>query len=369
MKKSLDKKICPILFSGHNERAVITLCRHLSESSVRFYIVARDREDVIFKTKWRKNVIVLRQTSDLTTDLMSHISQAVQNRGLIPALCPTSEFLNQFFLTNAEDIQNQGWHLTLPSSDIYLSLSDKLYAPGEIESLAGIRAPDRLPDDYWTAPCVLKPKTNIQEGTVHYPIICRTQKQLQDSIDKIHPSRWFAQKWVDGRSIYLCAYLDRQGGWNAYWQENLLQQSGGKSIVLAHTCENPGIDVSELMQGLKEKRYSGPFMMEIIITGKGELKFIEVNPRFWGPLELARKALPNLISRFFSDLQLLQPPQEGSANNDTMYWYSWEFGARQSTCRKFSGTDKLDDSIDMTELLIKHDIYAQEDTKELHRKH
>jgi hypothetical protein len=47
-----------ILFSGHNDRAIITLCRYFAASEVQFAIVCSSEADLITQTEWSVNCII-----------------------------------------------------------------------------------------------------------------------------------------------------------------------------------------------------------------------------------------------------------------------------------------------------------------------
>lgn len=364
--KWLDQ-ITAVLFSGHNDRAVIALCRFLAEAGHPFCIVSSGPQDAIYKTHWSSRVIMQRTSSILDISLMARIHDAVKQQGGVPVLCPTSEYLNRFALEQQDQIRSQGWHWMLPAPDVYLRLSDKSSSPSVMHSLLGIDSPPLQPVGAWQAPCVLKPMHNVLQGKVRYPMLCRSYSDLQIAMSEVDAANWFSQAWVDGQSHYLCAYLDRLGGWDAFWQKNLLQQPNGKSIVLASTGSNPGIDVDHLMRGLHLMGYRGPFMMEVIEDSQGQLHYIEVNPRFWGPLELCRRAHPALLHRFIGDMT--DAPACASCDLEVPdAIYAWAFGAKQQPWRVYPAAAKFSVA-DLNHQLQTHDLYVSPDTQALSNFH
>ena len=356
-----------VLFSGHNDRAVIALCRFLANACQPFYIVSSGPQDAIFRTNWGSRVIWQRTSPILDLSLMARIRDAVTQQGYVPVLCPTSEYLNRFALEQQDPMRSQGWHWILPAPDVYLRLSDKSRSPSVMHTLVGIDPPPLQPMGAWQAPCVLKPVRNILQGRVRYPLLCRSSSELQLAMGEVDQADWFAQTWVEGQSHYLCAYLDRQGGWDAFWQKNLVQQPNGKSIVLASTGTNPGLDVERLMRGLHLIGYRGPFMMEVIEDSRGRLHFIEVNPRFWGPLDLCRRAHPALLQRFVCDMtEAPSPPTRAIAVPDTTY--AWAFGAQQQPWRVYPAASTFS-AADLYHQLQAYDIYAAPDTRALSNLH
>lgn len=359
-------KLTPVIFSGHNDRAVVALCRYFTSIDQMFILVARDAQDIVYQTSWVGNVIIQRDNSTLNIHLMSKIAHDVNLRGLIPSLCPTSEFLNNFALNNREEMKSQGWHFVFPSIDVYASLSNKSRSPLVIESLIDLQAPSSFREDDWQAPCVFKPNVNVSEGRVLYPRFCKTSDELISFKNSTDFNYWFCQEWIDGQSLYFCCYLDKWGDWSGFWQENLLQQPDGKSMVLARTCENPGVDTSKLMSGLYEMGYRGPFMMEVIQDAEKKLFFIEINPRFWGPLDLARRACSELLHRYISDMNGVRMAMK--SHDNVLCLYAWAYGARLTPLKIYPAA-KYYSFKQIQSLLESNDVYSLPDTRALSLKH
>lgn len=354
---------CPIMFSGHNDRAVVALCRYFHAVEIPFFLVARHGTDAIFNTQWSDHVFFQREEAALNVQLMERIATSLRALGLSPVLCATSEFLNCFVLDNHAAMSAGGWNCALPEPVLYRSLSDKGCSGSIIHEMTGLTSPAVQPPGRWGSPCVLKPKHNVMNGKTLYPIFCNAPDELATALEKIEIEDWFSQEWVEGQSLYLCAYLDKAGYFDCYWQENLLQQPGGKSIVLARSTVNPGIDVAALMAGLHSKGYFGPFMMEIMRDRCGRLFYIEVNPRFWGPLNLSLKVCPGLLNRFAVD-QDLMPLRLMASQDGTDHWYAWAFGALNGYCRRYPAAEAYTDA-DIGTLLRQYDVYASQDTQPL----
>lgn len=357
----LNRGIVPVIFSGYNNRAVVSLCRFFFQAGQKFHLIAA-HDDAILRTEWRKHVLFRRRNSELNLSLIQNIYSLVAEKHEIPALCSTSEFLNTFVLKNSEQMKSSGWGWLLPNRSVYEDLTNKLTSKEMMKALIGLKSPSTLAMNDLTFPLVLKPKKNFQDGKICYPIICQTDDDFLLALGGINSNEWFAQEWLDGQSLYLCAYLDRSGGWSAYWQENLCQQPNGKSIVFARTCSNPGINVDLLMSELHIKGFHGPFMMEVIRDLTGELFFIEVNPRFWGPLELGRKAFPQLLGRFLADLRC--EPQVASAEYSPQeeIFYAWAYGARKPFLRSYPSFSSIQMPGCLDDWLESNDIYNMPDT-------
>ena len=347
-----------LLLSGHNDRAVVALCRFFAQHRLPFVIVASGAHDAIWRTAWAAQVVMSRMDKRLDVDLFQAAVRAGQQAGLV--YCPTTEFMNQFVLDQRMALQAAGLQVGLPAAAVYAQLTSKLYSRAVVQQLTGIRPP---PDMAWThlkAPCVLKPRHNVCGAQVLYPQLCRTDDALQAARVGLDPTQWFAQAWVEGQSHYLCGYLARDGQRAYFWQANLLQQPGGKSIVLARSGSNPGVDEERFFDGLQALGFHGPFMMELLSDAQGTLHFIEINPRFWGPLQLALTACPRLLNLFARDHGATLP--EPAAPSPGPHWYAWAQGARQGSCRRYPVAEGLH----VGELLRQHDVYAAPDTQALH---
>ena len=359
-----------LLFSGHNDRAVVALCRFFTLAKVDWWIVASGAHDPICRTHYRSQIIFSRLDKSVDVGLFSAIANAVEGRVVV---CPTTEYINQFLLDHSAELDAVTGSVIdpgLPDRSVYACLTSKFFSQALIRELIGLDAPSALPWPPEQVPCVLKPRENVMRSEVLYPKLCMTENDLRIALRELDPHRaqeeWFAQKYVTGQSYYLCAYLTRQGEYAWFWQENLMQQAGGKSIVLARTCDNPGIDAARLFAGLIARGYRGPFMMEVIRDTAGALHYIEINPRFWGPLQLALNACPEILVLFLRDhgVAMTEPMPQPAVPA----WYAWAYGALAGNCRIYpaAAADLVEDA---ARLLIAHDVYAAEDTLALHLAH
>lgn len=360
-----------VLFSGHNDRAVVSLCRFFASRDLQFAIVCASLSDAISQTDWLVNAVISRIDRALDVSLFKVVLQAVHSiygTSAQPVYCPTTEFMNQFVLQERAALSQLGWSIPLPNADVYLALTNKAHSQDIVEKLIGLAAPPKLE---WTdlhAPCVLKPRKNISDGMIRYPLLCRTEAELQLALKVADSEGWFAQSWINGQSYYLCAYLTADGRHAHFWQQNFLQQPGGKSIVLARTVSNPGIQLAPLMEGLHELGYHGPFMMEVIRDDVGRFYYIEINPRFWGPLQLAVDACPNILCLFACEVGVEINEHTGSAStgSNDEYWYSWQFGAQMDDCRRYPALVHADPPLPLLYLLKRWDVYGKPDTQSLH---
>lgn len=350
-----------VLFSGHNDRAVVALCRFFDAKEVDFVIIASSQADAIIRTAWGSKVIFTRLDKKLDVELFKQIQLASNINKLI--YCPTTEFMNQFVLENREELEQIGYVINLPSKSIYLDITSKFKSALVVENILGIKAPPNLNWDDLTVPCVFKPNYNVENGKVLYPILCFSEIEASRESNRLTRSNWTIQKYIKGQSYYLCGYLTKDCQYEYFWQLNLMQQPNGKSIVLAKSTENPGINVEQFFKGLSRVGYFGLLMMELIIDENSNIYYIEINPRFWGPLQLTLDTNPKILELFVSDcgIDIKSSPLPDKKD----YWYSWSHGAKDPNCKHYPLlADYGDDEI--KKLIEANDLYLKKDTLKLH---
>lgn len=352
-----------LIFSGHNDRAVVALCRFFDQVGLPFCIVSSGRDDLIHDTIWCDRVIFNRCDNVISMACFRQLASSQSDKLIY---CPTNEFINDFLLAHRDSLQVCDLEIGLPERAKYGELTSKSQSQVVLTSLCpALRLP--MPQDIRIpqAPCVLKPLRNVADGRVLYPLLCRTPTELADALTGLDRAAYFAQDFIAGQSHYLCAYLARDGRVASFWQINLMQQPGGKSIVLARPGANPGLDEAALFAGLHARGYHGPFMMEVIASDTG-LYYIEVNPRFWGPLQLALDVCPAILGLFAQDhgfdveLPTARQPEQAC--------YAWAFGAATPGCVLHPAAQSLSRH-QIEQLLHTHDVYAREDTQALHARH
>ncbi|GAB6091107.1 hypothetical protein [Spirochaeta dissipatitropha] len=319
-----------LIFSGYNFRAVLSLCRFFTEQGIPFALVASDKEDDIFKTIYKKQVIMIRQDKNLTIELFQQIRELFSET---PVYMPTSEFLNTFILHNINKLESFGFQFPIAQAETYKmvtnkSTSEDLFVNKEIQKIPTMSL------EQLSAPCVIKPRINILNGKTLYPIICHNTEELEKNLQQIHPEDYFFQKYVDGASYYFCGTLF-DGNATGYWQENLLQQAGGKSIFFARSTTNPGVNEESILGVLKGLQYQGPFMIELI-QAEEVFYFIELNPRFWGPLQLGIDFAPYFLTSFtekYFNVTVSSTIQE--LNQNITVYYSFDAEVNMNSIRNY----------------------------------
>ena len=351
-----------LIFSGHNDRAVVSLCRFFDRAGLPFVIVAAGPGDAIHRTRWRGRVAYNR--IDKIVDV-AWLRQLAESLGSL-RYCPTTEFINHLMLAHREPLAEAGWQLGLPDRDLYAVLTSKARSQALVMALCPqLHLPGAQPMAAPRAPCVLKPIDNVAAGRVLYPILCRTELELDAALAGLDREPYFAQDFIFGQSHYLCAYVARDGRLAWFWQINLMQQPGGKSIVLARPGRNPGLDEGRLLRGLHARGFHGPLMLEVIESA-GRLFYIEVNPRFWGPLQLALDVCPAILELFARDMGA--DPRLPAAQTPRQPVYAWAFGAGEPGSVAYPAARALTPE-QIQQMLQDHDVYAAADTRALHACH
>lgn len=342
-----------LIFSGRNERAVVALCRYFNENNLPFRIVASSFNDRVLRSAWKSNVIFIRENNKVNLDLFVKIKSYFL-RGDSIIYCPTTEYINDFCLNNRNILNRLNYRVLIPDKNIYDKLTNKSTSIGLVNCLIGLNSPAAISFDKVCIPCVIKPKVNIKNDIVQYPRLCFYEEELKKTLDEIDLNDWFAQEYVQGQSYYLCGYLSVNGSYSSFWQINLVQQAGGKSIVLAHTSNNPGVNEEALFEGLYELGYFGPIMMEFI-KRNDELYFIEINPRFWGPLQLVVDFKPSIIDLFVRDAGI-SLKKNRTDSSESVYWYSWNDGSNFDSYKLYPASCIYSEN-EIVKMLEKYDVY------------
>src|SRR5690606_31087 len=291
-----------LLFSGYNIRAVVALCRLFAQAKAPFFVVAAGPEDPLLRTDYAAQVFHVRRSKTLCMQEINGIAERLSAEQGIETLilCPTSEFLNQFLLDHQADwAPSLAWAAV--DRALYEQVTSKWQLGSELASRGILPMPLAVELAAPSYPLVLKPRLNVSAGRTLYPIFIRNAEEWREVSAVEDLSLYFAQRYLDGQSHYLCFYVSRSGEIEGYAQTNLVQQPGGKSIVLAQARRLEEFPVApKVMDWLREVGYRGPIMIELM-EADGQTYFIEANPRFWGPLQLAFSANPRLLALYLQD--------------------------------------------------------------------
>lgn len=294
-----------LVFSGGNDRAIFGFLRALRLCGQRAHIVARTPDDRVLRSDFRKDVLWVRPTHALTleifADCIQHVRAKAGNQPL--ALLPSTEYFNTFILRHRPAIEGMGCKIPLIDVDLYAQLSEKRSA-ADFFSRAGVQIPIELFYPNITPPVVAKPIRNVSSsGQSLYPHLLGTQAQLDAFLSDHDTDDFFFQEYVQGDSHYLLFHLSEKRESDVIWsQHNLLQQPGGKSMLLAEGSDfHQSETATRILDALREVRYSGLGMVEVIRHQNRDV-FIEMNPRIWGPVQLCVDQGQPLLQAFIGEI-------------------------------------------------------------------
>ena len=137
---------------------------------------------------------------------------------------------------------------------------------------------------------VIKPKKlETDQRCLKYPLLVENSGSFQQlKATNIDITKHLIQEYIDGPSIYYCAYWENGAVKLRFMQKNLVQQPAGKSVIKAVPYNIPRDILDKIENMLQQINWEGVIMIEI----KEDLEThkyyaIEANPRFWGPLQIA----------------------------------------------------------------------------------
>ncbi|HDQ45432.1 MAG TPA: hypothetical protein ENN17_08055 [bacterium] len=203
-------------------------------------------------------------------------------------ILPTGEALIRGLFEEEALLRRFGVTLPVPDPDLYHRVSDKgsfvrWMAENDFPVPPRITRSPAIRD----VPFVIKPEKGVLNGQKQFPpvlVLDRSDYRRRKAL--IGRPDVFFQKWLPGDSYYYCA-LYRRGERILYFtQRNLVQQPHGKSIIRAAPCRLPRSLCGRVDDIISETRWSGPLMMEFRLH-ENRYYAIEINPRLWGPLQLA----------------------------------------------------------------------------------
>jgi len=360
-----------LVFSGYNQRAVVSFLRTLKKNKVDYCIVARDHQDPILTTAFVDRNFVIRKKAALDIEDIDHCIQSIsgQTGATSFLIAPSTEALNRFFLDNRAFFETKSCTIPLVDRELYVLISDK-YSFSRLCSSFGIRVPSEFEtSDSLRYPFVAKPKQYLSynSGKALNPWIIEDERSYERFLRQCKESDFYFQEYIFGRSFYLLYYFSSNGKVFKFSQENLIQQPGGKSIVAAVSSDFHLSDESLRYESmLLEMDFTGLIMIEIK-RNEEDCFMIEANPRFWGPSQLFIDANYNLFEVFLKDCQLISDgiPQKTSSHAR----YFW-FGGVYQTWVAGEELTYYNGNFDTLGLAIDKwhsaDIYKRDDTIEIY---
>ena len=349
-------------------RAVVALCRWSSAAGLPVHVVARDADDPIYLTEYAAWVTTERTSTVLDVEESTGwIEQLRRTYGYGQVLiAPSTEFFNRFLLRHRVVIEAAGGIVPLVDETLYARISDK-QAFADLCTTYGVAVPsvfDGLPDAY---PFVAKPRHYgaATSGQIK-PYLIFTAHERAQFADREDPSQFFYQEFVDGESIYLLLHIARDGAITACAQENLIQQVGGGSIVLARAHDFHRDPAAEpYVSLLTSLGFHGLIMIEIRVCRQTKRAvMIEANPRMWGPIQFTLDQHVDLFSPLFADYGVPLTATTTTSTRQAFYFWSGGFSPNQQpfAFHNFSP----DRFVAEYQSIAGADLFSRPDTRRLH---
>ncbi len=370
----VNKKRLVIVFSGFNQRAVISFLRTMETKKINYVIIATSKNDDIFLTKYKEKVAVIRKYTSLVLDdlLLSIKKIKAEKKENEFIIAPTTEALNRFLLENRKKFEELGCIIPLVKKELYELISDK-YSFGELCKKNEILVPEEVKlSGEIVFPIVAKPKKyfSIDKGESLFPIIIKNYMDYEMFYKKCNVEDFYYQKYIRGRSFYLLYYYNRNGEIYKFSQENLVQQPNGKSILAAISSDIHNSEESYKYEVMFKKLDYYGFAMIEIKQNKGKNYMIEANPRFWGPSQLFVDAGINFFEVFLNDYGIIEsiPKFENIKDSTRYFWFGGLINTIKNNMNLTYYNISENSFLNYIHIWLKNDIYKRDDTIEIFRK-
>lgn len=357
------KKIV-IVFSGYNQRAVISFLRTLEKNKICYALIASSTQDTIFQSSYADKVEYVRKNKQLDLQeicmAIDLICQKYQTNQCL--IAPSTEALNRFLLQYIDVFERHNCIVPLVDEKLYASISDK-DSFRKICKENGACVPNviELPEQF-DAFFVAKPKKYVaKDGHAYSPVIITSEKERKDFVETYDRDDFFYEEYIEGESLYLLYYFTKSGDVFHFSQVNYAQQTGGKSILAAGCATLHDEEISNVYEKLFHSlNYFGFVMVEIRKNPKG-LFMIEANPRFWGPSQLFCDAGYNFFEVFLWEYGYLADLQEFIIDFSARYFWSGggDFTLPASFVWHKNGEECV---MSEWESFMKADMYQRKDT-------
>jgi hypothetical protein len=151
-----------------------------------------------------------------------------------------------------------------------------------------------------------------------------------------------------------------------YSQKNLVQQGGGKSMIVAQSAEVHKLPIAEqYVKMLKKVGFEGLIMIELKKKAD-EFIMIEANPRIWGPSQLFVDAGVPIFEAFMKDQGFEIKSSEFSEIKDVMYFWHGGLTEDEKSGKEIAYHEYTPELLDENlEKLLACEVYLREDTKDI----
>lgn len=317
-----------VIFSGYNQRAVITFLRTLKKNKIEhFGIIACAVSDPILKTDYERNVIYIRKNQQIILEeIVFALQLAVEKaNGESVFIAPSTESLNRFFLQNRDIFEKMNCIIPLVNIEIYEQISDKEKFYNLCKE-SGIPVPaEHVLIDAYQEPLVAKPKKyRSGNGKIYSPFFLRSEDEYKSFIKQYNGDDFNFQEYLTGgNDFYLLFYFSKNGKVYSSSQKNFVQQLNGKSMIAAgysNLYMNSEV-ITPYINLFHKIHYIGLVMVEVMEV-KGIYYMIEANPRFWGPSQLFYDMKYNFFEFMLQDYHLISHAEKDFIDKDAVYFWS-----------------------------------------------
>jgi len=281
-----------------NTRAAAVLIQRALEAKVPVAIVVAPNSPPLgLRARSDAHIIRTESTPVLREDfenIMKRVFDSTRATSLIVA--PTSEFLTDFldgYLGSKSSIINP-----VRATKSYREISSKRFQADFFSKSTVGRSPLDVDPEQSGSDFIAKPFFNVQGDTTLKPFL--VNDDVSRSRFESNKEIFFAQEKIPPPSFYVCGYRASDGRVISYVQQNLAQEKNGGSMALATLVS--GSQESQLENMVRDAMitldFFGPFMCEF--RGNPP-RFIELNPRFWGPLILNQASGMSVVDAFLRD--------------------------------------------------------------------
>ena len=322
--------------SGHNHRAVVALARWALLTRVPLHLVGAGARDPVALTDHGAHVFVQRESTALDLgEIRAWIATLRERHGYERVvIAPSTEFFNRFLLRHRREIEAAGGIVPLVDERLYARVSDKL-AFAELCASVGIAVPAVFGQLPTQGSFVAKPRRYLgAAGRQLKPRLVRDDEDREAFLRTEELDDYFFQEWVEGESLYLLAHLTRDGRATLSAQQNLMQQAGGGSIVLARAHDfHLEPDAQPYLKLLRDIGFFGLVMIEVRRCARsGRAVMIEANPRMWGPQQFMLDRGVDPFTPLFAEHGVEVPRPWHSAEPGRFYFWSGGLAAMHGDC-------------------------------------
>lgn len=213
-----------VIFSGYNQRAIISFCRVACKQNIPLIIIAKSDTDTILCSKYKNYVKHIRTNLKLDLSYIKSILMEIKKNEDFDEylILPNSEALNRFVLENKEELKELNFITPLVDKNTYYLISNK-HEFGYLCINNNIRVPKELDfNEIDSFPVVIKPKRYFtSDGRIVPPQIVKDEIDLNEFIskDKNFIKDFYIQEYIGGESYYLLYYFCKDGSYKAFFPE------------------------------------------------------------------------------------------------------------------------------------------------------